>query len=63
MDSINSCDLYVLFNEINSKNEEEGLDLNSVGLTLINEFEIVAFILRWITMLRKEKILDKELQE
>ena len=55
--------LYVLFDEINTKNEGDGLDLNSVGLTLINEFEIVAFILRWVTILRKEKILDKELQE
>ena len=55
--------LYVLLDEMNKKNEQEGLDLNSVGLTLVNEFEVVAFILHWVTILRKEKILDKELQE
>ena len=34
-----------------------------LGVELTKDFSIVAFILRWISILRLEKKLDKELQE
>ena len=52
--------LYILFSEL------DRLDSNRrspIGYELTNNFVLVAFMLRWSTIMKKEKILDKELQE
>ena len=54
--------LFMLFADMH-KPEEENKELPRLGIELTKDFWIVAFILRWIQILRLEKKLDKELQE
>ena len=53
--------LYVMFNELD--NSQPDLPRNPIGRLITDNFELVAFILRWSSIMKKESQLDKELQK